>query len=57
MAMGRGRLEGGNREGSSREGSNRDKERVAMRRGTTLRGRRRGKRKGDVTDGYDGMPG
>ena len=39
--VGRGRWQqgGGDGEGSSREGSNRDGKRVAMRRGTTWRGR------------------
>ena len=46
--MGRGRFEGGDEEGATGRG----------RRGWDKgRGRRRGKRRGDFTDGYDGMPG
>ena len=57
MAMGRGRLRGGN--GDRKIG------REAMVRGETGKGRgegttgigRRGKKREDFTDGYDGMPG
>ena len=42
---GRGNLEGGNGEGGK------------MKQVGIWRGRRRGKRRGDFTDGYDGMPG
>ena len=42
--MGRGRWVGGNRKGETGKGSK-------------GRGRRRGKRRGDFTDGYDEMPG
>ena len=42
--MGRGRWGGGNRKGETEKG-------------TKVRGRRRGKRRGDFTDGYDEMPG
>ena len=42
-AMGRERWGGGNRKGETGKGAK-------------GRGRRRGKRTGDFTDGYDGMP-
>ena len=58
MAIGRGRFGGkqweeGDLEGGDGEGATGRGERGLDK----WRGRRRGKRRGDFTDGYDGMPG
>ena len=56
--MGRGRFGVGQWEGGTgrEKGGGGDKE-GATGRGDRGRGRRRGKRRGDFTDGYDRMPG